>query len=160
MTLFVRRTLAIAAVALTAACARREGGPAGAARGESTTAMPEHFHLSVTRSGGIAGMLTTATYDGDTRRYERAERGAPVVSGELPADSVRTLARLVVDSVPEMKADYGRTPNAADMFEYVVEATWGSEADGLNSYTVRADDGTAPDALRRIVSLALDAAIR
>ena len=159
MTLFVRRTLAIAAVSLTAACARRDGGAAQAARGESA-AMPEHFHLSVTRSGGIAGMLTTATIDGDTRRYERAERGVRQVSGKLPADSVRTIARLVVDSVPEMKADYGRTPNSADMFEYVVEATWGSEADGLNSYTVRAYDGTAPDALRRIVSLALDATSR
>jgi hypothetical protein len=42
--------------------------------------------------------------------------------------------------------DYGTTHNAADMFQYTLRITF----DGATK-TVRADDGTMPDAMRQIV---------
>ena len=142
-----------ASLAGLAACARRERSAPPAA-GREVSQVPEHFRLAVTRSGGFAGTATTATIDGDTRRYTlSASRppGADSATGELPASVVRELARLVVDTLPGMRADYGTTPGAADMYEYLVEATWGSESRGLDAHTVRADDGTAPDALKEII---------
>jgi hypothetical protein len=155
MSAFVRRGVALAAlIAAAAACARRDSGTARPAPGDSA-GVPEHFQLSVTRSGGIAGMITSATIDGVTRRYTLSTSrgpGAEGASGELPEATVRAIARLVVDSLPEMRADYGITPGAADMFDYMVEASWGSVANGLDAHTVHADEGTAPEAMREIIA--------
>ena len=150
----VLRAMPVAALVVAVACARRDGGTTRPARGDAAD-VPEHFQISVTRTGGIAGMITTASIDGDTRRFTYASgRGSAAESatGELAEASLAEIARLVVDSLPEMRADYGPTPGAADMFDYVVEASWGSATNGLDAYTVHADDGTAPDGLKEIIA--------
>ena len=46
-----------------------------------------------------------------------------------------------------LEGDYGTTPNSADMVTYTLRFTF----DGTTR-TVRADDGTMPPAMRRIVA--------
>jgi hypothetical protein len=59
------------------------------------------------------------------------------------------LFNLVFAQLPfDLKNDYGTSRGAADMMEYTIRITIGGDA----IKTIRADDGTMPEQLRRIVS--------
>jgi hypothetical protein len=70
------------------------------------------------------------------------------VSGSLTAAATDSLFNIVLAQSPfSLKDDYGTTVGGADMMLYTVRIT----ADGRTK-TVRADDGTMPEPLRRIAA--------
>jgi hypothetical protein len=112
--------------------------------------------IQVTAEGGIAALRLTQSVEHDTRKYVSIQRHictddcqAPMdsVSGVLPANVTDSLFTIVLGERPfSLRDDYGTTNNAADMMVYTVRIT----ADG-NVKTIRADDGTMPQPLHRIV---------
>ncbi|HET7374506.1 MAG TPA: protealysin inhibitor emfourin [Gemmatimonadaceae bacterium] len=111
--------------------------------------------LELSAEGGIAALQTKYTVDHDTRVYAYSLRhicsdkcGAPMdtASGTLSPAAADSLFNLVLAESPYgLRDDYGTTPNAADMMNYALRVTF----DG-STKTIRADDGTMPDAMRRI----------
>jgi hypothetical protein len=94
--------------------------------------------------------------DHDGRTYAYSQRhicsgkcGAPLdtAAGTLTAAAADSLFSLVwAESPYSLRDDYGTTANAADMMTYTLSVTF----DGSTKQH-RADDGTMPDAMRRIV---------
>jgi len=70
-------------------------------------------------------------------------------SGSLSAGVTDSLFNIVVAASPfALKDDYGSTHGAADMMDYTIRVTLGG-----STKTIRADDGTMPEPLRRIVTV-------
>jgi hypothetical protein len=119
--------------------------------------------LRVEAVGGIAGMRIVSGIDS-------ASRSAFWVNGPLcappgscaPTDSLSgAVAAGVIDglyartSLPEfraLRADYGQTPNSADMFGYVVTIRGNGR-----TRTLQADDGSMPALLAQFVHDVSDA---
>jgi hypothetical protein len=112
--------------------------------------------VQVVAEGGIAALRITHSVEHDSRKYVSVQRHICTNDCQAPMDSVAgTLAPNVTDSLftivlaqqPfSLRDDYGTTNGAADMMVYTVRITAGG-----NVKTVRADDGTMPQPLRRIV---------
>jgi hypothetical protein len=113
--------------------------------------------IELTAEGGIAALLMSHSVNYSDRKFVYTQRhicsascGAPLdsASGILPAATTDSLFNGVLALSPfTLKDDYGTTRNAADMMTYTLRIT----ADGRTK-TVRADDGTMPAEMRRIVS--------
>lgn len=113
--------------------------------------------IEVSAEGGIAGISTRHVVSHDDRGFLYVRRrlcgqncGAPLdsVSGTLSQAATDSLFDVLVAQDPfSLKDDYGPTQNGADMFDYTVRIT----ADGRTK-TIRFDDGTMPEPMRRILS--------
>jgi hypothetical protein len=67
--------------------------------------------------------------------------------GTLPVTASDSLFNIVWNAQPgTLKDDYGPTPGGADMITYTLRIVLDNE-----TKTVRADDGTMPVAMRRII---------
>ena len=106
-------------------------------------------------SGGFAALATVYQAAHDDRRYAYAQRhicstncGAPLdsASGTLAPNVADSLFSIVAAASSELKPDYGTTVGGADMLDYTLRMT----IEGRTK-TVHADDGTMPDAMRRVV---------
>jgi hypothetical protein len=114
--------------------------------------------IEITAEGGIAALSTNWRASHDDRSFAYARRHicgptcpAPFdsASGILSPAAADSLFSVIWSLTPsQLRDDYGLTPGAADMFEYVLRVTF----DGTTK-TVHADDGTMPAAMRQIVSL-------
>src|SRR5512146_3212618 len=112
-------------------------------------------NLELLAEGGIAASQTRYTVDHDTHAYSYSLRhicsdkcGAPMdsASGTLSPAAADSLSTLVWSESPYgLRDDYGTTPNAADMMNYTLSVTFDGSAK-----KIRADDGTMPDAMRKI----------
>lgn len=151
------RSTGIALVSIVlAACTHRD----------PTSAVPSVRHadfgtlnaakLELVAAGGIAALQVKYSVDHDTRVYVYSQRhicsdkcGAPIdsASGTLSPAAADSLFSLVwAESPYGLHDDYGTTVNGADMMTYSLTVTFEG-----NTKNVRADDGTMPDAMRRIV---------
>src|SRR5882672_1496030 len=112
--------------------------------------------VEVTREGGIAALAINHVVKHDDRAFVYTMRhlcgttcGAPLdsASGNLSAATTDSLFNIVLaQDAFSLKDDYGTSRGAADMMEYTVRVTSGGTVK-----TIRADDGTMPEPLRRIV---------
>jgi hypothetical protein len=112
--------------------------------------------VELSAEGGIAALSMTHSITHDSRLFVYVMRricssncGAPLDStgGTLSAAATDSLFNIVLEQQRSMsKDDYGITRNAADMMSYTLRIT----ADG-RVRTIRADDGTMPAEMRRIV---------
>jgi len=138
-----------------AACARRDPTSATANRIENAAAL-NGARLELVEEGGIAAISTTRTVRHDDRAFSyvrrricSAECPAPMdsASGILPVTASDSLFNIVWNAQPgTLKDDYGPTPGGADLITYTLRIVLDNE-----TKTVRADDGTMPVAMRRII---------
>jgi hypothetical protein len=113
--------------------------------------------VEVYATGGIAGLVTDWRIVRPTRQFFYVNRRSCTSAG-CPAaldSAAGTLSQAAIDSIfnvviPRDTAgtvrDYGTTPNAADMRQYVVRVTNGDQTTDL-----RADDGTMPPPMRAMI---------
>ncbi|MGH9889049.1 MAG: protealysin inhibitor emfourin [bacterium] len=112
--------------------------------------------IDVQASGGFAGLSTHYLVSHDDRAFLFTSRrlcdtncGAAIdsTSGTLSGAAADSLFNIVLSQDPfNLKDDYGPTRGGADMFDYTVRIT----ADGRTK-SVHFDDGTMPEAMRRIL---------
>jgi len=149
----------LAALALSAACAST-----------TTTSAPATFDsfgsfngakIEIVAEGGIAALAITHSVSHDDRAYSYTlrhlcQQNCPAAldsaSGTLSAAAADSLFNIVLAQSPfTLKDDYGATKGAADMMTYTVMVT---TAAGVK--IIRADDGTMPQPMRRIVESTRD----
>lgn len=144
----------IAAALITSACAGR------ATSSDSPVANDQFGTLNgavveLESSGGFAALATVYHAAHDDRSYAYAQRrvcstncGAPLdsASGTLAPNVADSLFSIVVAASPQLEPEYGRTAGGADMLDYTLRMTMEGR-----TKTVHADDGTMPDAMRRVV---------
>jgi hypothetical protein len=138
-----------------AACARRDPTSASAPRTDNAAAL-NGARLELVEEGGFAALSTTHTVRHDERTFTYVRRQicnascpAPMdsASGVLSVTASDSLFNIVWNAQPgTLKDDYGATPNSADMVTYTLRVIFGNA-----TKTVRADDGTMPAPMRRIV---------
>ena len=138
-----------------AACARRDPTAPGAARIDNVSSM-NGGRLELVEEGGIAAFLTTQTVRHDDRAFTFVRRHicstncpAPLdsASGSLSVAASDSLFSIVSSAQPgTLKDDYGTTAGGADMITYTLRVTFDNA-----TKSVRADDGTMPSAMRKIV---------
>jgi len=114
--------------------------------------------LELVEEGGIAAFSTTYVVRHDDRVFSFSRRHicstscpAPLdtASGTLPQSASDSLFNVVVNAQPgTLKDDYGATPNSADMITYTLRVTLDNA-----TKTIRADDGTMPAAMRKMVEV-------
>jgi hypothetical protein len=156
------RTPSCCLVALTIATAVGCGPHApghGSAKAQAGDVPLAGHRLTIERSGGLAGLVTTMMIDGAgpsylavTRRPCAAEPCPPIdsASGPLGTDGARAVfARLDSVGVFALRDDYGRTAHAADMYAYVVRVRAGAR-----TKQVAGDDGTLPRSLADVLGTA------
>lgn len=112
--------------------------------------------VELVEEGGIAAFSTTYTVRHDDRAFAFSRRHicsancpAPLdsASGSLSVVASDSLFNVVVSAQPgTLKDDYGVTPNSADMVTYTLRVVLDNA-----TKTVRADDGTMPSPMRKIV---------
>lgn len=112
--------------------------------------------VEVTAQGGFAAQAVRYGVQHDDRSYVFSQRrlcgaqcGAPLdsASGTLTAAATDSLFNIVLSEARQItKSDYGTTTGGADMMTYTLTLT--SEG---KTQTVRADDGTMPEPMRRIL---------
>jgi len=117
--------------------------------------------VEVIAEGGIAALDIRHVVRQDDRVFVYTQRhlcnnncaATDSVSGSLSAAASDALFKTVFAQSPfDFKDDYGTSRGAADMMEYTIRITVGGDA----VKTIRADDGTMPEPLRRIVSAVLE----
>jgi hypothetical protein len=117
--------------------------------------------IEVVAQGGIAALDIRHVVRQDDRYFEYTIRhlckgtcaATDSASGSLSATANDALFNTIFAQLPfNLKDDYGTSHGAADMMEYTVRVTVGGDA----TKTIRADDGTMPEPLRRIVSAVLE----
>jgi hypothetical protein len=106
--------------------------------------------------GGIAALAINYQARHDDRAYAYTVRhicstscGAAVDSaaGALAPNAADSLFSIIAAASPlDFKADYGATVGGADMLTYTLHVTFEGQ-----TKVARADDGTMPDGMRRIV---------
>jgi hypothetical protein len=154
---------ACAAALLLAACSRTVADQPTGPEGTLNAARAE-FRLTSEREGGIGTLYFRESVDGATGRYvatthricsvPQCQAAIDSASGTLDASVVAALiAEVESANIWSLRDDYGRTPNSADMMVHTLTA----QLTGRDK-SVRGDDGTFPDAARRVES-ALHAAI-
>jgi hypothetical protein len=116
--------------------------------------------VEVIAEGGIAALDIRYSVSQDDRFFVYTQRhlcnnncaASDSTSGSLSAAATDALFKTVFAQSPfDFKDDYGTSRGAADMMEYTIRITIGADA----IKTIRADDGTMPEPLRRIVSAVL-----
>ena len=138
-----------------AACSRHDPTSASPARVDNVGSS-NGSRLELVEEGGIAALSTTYSVRHDDRVFSFARRhicsaGCPApldsASGTLSVAASDSLFGIVSAAQPgTLKDDYGSTPNSADMVTYTLRVVSDNE-----TKTVRADDGTMPSAMRKIV---------
>ena len=117
--------------------------------------------IEIVAEGGIAGLDIRHTVRQDDRFFVYTSRhlcnnncaASDSVSGSLSKAASDALFNTIFAQSPfDLKSDYGTSHGAADMMEYTIRVTIGGDA----VKTIRADDGTMPEQLRRIVSAVLE----
>jgi hypothetical protein len=113
--------------------------------------------LQLTEEGGLAAFATNHVVRHDDRYFSVVRRriclppncGAPLdtAAGTLSPAATDSLFSIVLAQASSLEKDYGVTPNSADMITYTLRIT-----QGVTTRTVRADDGTMPPPMRRIVA--------
>lgn len=141
--------------AMFAACSRHDPTSATPARADNVGTLTG-ARVELVEEGGIAALSTTYSARHDDRAFAFSRRHicsancpAPLysTSGVLSAAASDSLFNTVLEAQPgTLKDDYGTTPNSADMFTYTLRVVLDNEIK-----TVRADDGTMPSAMRKIV---------
>lgn len=150
------RTIGIALASLAlAACTHRDPTTAVPGVRNADFGTLNAAKLELVAEGGIAALQMKYAVDHDARSWVYVQRhlctdkcGAPIdsASGTLSAAAADSLFSLVWSESPYgLRDDYGTTPNAADMMTYTLSVTFEG-----NTKRIRADDGTMPDAMRRI----------
>lgn len=149
---------AVASVAL-AACTHRDPTSTTPGVRNADFGTLNGAKLDLIADGGIAALHVSYSVDHDTRLFAYSQRhicstncGAPLdtASGTLSPAAADSLFSLVwAESPYRLRDDYGKTANAADMMTYTLSLTFDGTAK-----TIRADDGTMPDAMRKIVDAA------
>ena len=113
--------------------------------------------VEIISEGGIAALDIRHVVRQDDHFFVYTQRhlcnnncaAADSASGSLSAAASDALFKTVFAQSPfDFKDDYGTSRGAADMMEYTIRITVGGDA----VKTIRADDGTMPEPLRRIVS--------
>ena len=114
--------------------------------------------VEVLAQGGIAAIDLKDAASHDDRSYVRVQRhicaqdcGAPMdsASGVMSAAASDSMFNIVLEQARLLdRTDYGVTKGGADMMSYTLRIT----ASG-STRTITADDGTMPDAMRRIVDV-------
>ena len=112
--------------------------------------------VEILAQGGFAALDVKDAASHDDRSYVHVQRhicaqncGAPMdsSSGVMSAAASDSLFNIVLEQARLLdKTDYGVTKGGADMMSYTLRVTAGG-----STRTVTADDGTMPDAMRRIV---------
>jgi hypothetical protein len=142
-------------VAALVGCASGAPTSTGATRVDNLAAL-NGARVELVEEGGIAAFSTTYSVRHDDRAFAFSRRHicsancpAPLdsTSGTLSVAASDSLFNIVVNAQPgTLKDDYGVTPNAADMVTYTLRVVLDN-----GTKTVRADDGTMPSAMRKIV---------
>jgi len=152
----VTRTVSSLLIAASlAACSRHDPTSASPARVDNIGSL-NGARVDLVEEGGIAAFSTTYSVRHDDRAFSFARRHICAASCPAPLDSASgTLSVAAADSLfnvvssaqpTTLKDDYGTTPNSADMVTYTLRVVLDNE-----TKTVRADDGTMPAAMRKIV---------
>src|SRR6185503_20034087 len=152
----VTRTISsLLIAAAVAACARRDPTSATPSRIDNVAAL-NGARLELVEEGGIAAFSTTRTVRHDDRAFTFVRRHicsancpAPLdsASGTLSTTASDSLFNIVWNAQPgTLKDDYGTTPNSADMVTYTLRVVFDN-----TTKSIRADDGTMPAAMRKIV---------
>lgn len=112
--------------------------------------------VEVSAQGGFAALDVRDAASHDDRSYVHVQRhicaqncGAPMdsTSGAMTAAASDSLFNIALEQARLLdRTDYGVTKGGADMMSYTLRITSGGA-----TRTVTADDGTMPDAMRRIV---------
>jgi hypothetical protein len=155
----MRTSFVLLAAALTiGGCAHSSSAPATPSRPVDSFGVLNGAHIELTAEGGIAALSTNwrAAHDDRSFSFSRRHLCGPTcpppmdsASGVMSPVAADSLFSVVWSQSPmQLKDDYGTTHGAADMFEYTLRVTY----EGVTK-TVRADDGTMPDAMRQIVSI-------
>jgi hypothetical protein len=122
------------------------------------------LRVEVEREGGLGGIYQRRVIDGDAMTYvatthricsvPQCQAAIDSASGRLSAEALRTIAAAALSpAVWELRADYGRTPNSADMFEHRLTL----DVSGRKQ-SVKGDSGTFPEpasAVERAVEQAI-----
>jgi hypothetical protein len=113
--------------------------------------------IELTEEGGIAALSMRRVVRHDDRFYlytqsrlcgSSCQPASDSASGTLSAAATDSLFGAVLAERPNsLKDDYGTTRNAADMMTYTLRITFNNA-----TKTIRADDGTMPPEMRRILS--------
>ena len=141
--------LAITACSTTAATL----GPDTAARAPAYSTS----EVEIDGEGGLGGFATHWFVSGSERSYlytmhricsvPNWQPAVDSASGAIAADAADSLSAQIDRSAPfSLSDDYGITVGGADMITYTVRITVGSR-----TKTIRADDGTMPVPVRRIL---------
>lgn len=148
-------TPSLLAAAALIACASGAPTSTTAARIDNVAAL-NGARLELVEEGGFAAFLTTSNVRHDDRAFTFVRRhicstncGAPLdsASGSLSAAASDSLFNIVWNAQPgTLKDDYGTTQNGADMITYTLRLTFDNA-----TKTIRADDGTMPVAMRKMV---------
>ena len=152
----VTRTISTLLVAASvAACSGRGPTSPSPARIDNVGAL-NGARLDLVEEGGIAALSTSysARHDDGAFTFVRrhicsANCPAPLdsASGKFSPAASDSLFTIVSNAQPgTLKDDYGTTPNGADMVTYTLRIVLDNE-----TKIVRADDGTMPSAMRKIV---------
>lgn len=148
-------SVAIASFAL-AACTHRDPTSTTPGAGSADFGTLNAAKLVLVADGGIAALHVQYAVDHDTRAYAYSQRhicavncGAPMdsASGTLSPAAADSLFSLVWAQAPYgLHDDYGTTAGGADMMTYTLSVTFEG-----NTKKIRADDGTMPEAMRKMV---------
>ena len=113
--------------------------------------------IELTEEGGIAALSMRRVVRHDDRFYlytqsrlcgSTCQPASDSASGTLSAAATDSLFGAVLAEHPNsLEDDYGTTRNAADMMTYTLRITFGDA-----TKTIRADDGTMPPGMRRILA--------
>jgi len=154
--------LSVLLLAVLAACSpTRSSQPTSPEHANVTAA---GLRIQVEREGGLGSIYQRRVIDGDAMTYvatthricsvPQCQAAIDSASGRLSAEALRTIAAAALSTaVWELRGDYGRTPNSADMFEHRLTVTTSGR-----SKSVKGDSGTFPEpasAVERAVEQAI-----
>jgi hypothetical protein len=152
---YLSTAIIAAAICTATACSRNDPAlaPAGTAANAARFLAAE---IQVDGTGGIAALSTHTLLRHDSGSFVFVRRAicagancaAPLdsASGTLGGAATDSLfAQIERSALFDLADDYGATVGGADMVSYTVRVQLGGR-----TKTIRADDGTMPEALRRV----------
>jgi hypothetical protein len=119
-------------LAFLVACARPLASPPNP---EPLPSPAAHWTMTLTQSGGFAGMMRTVVVSSDGKLTAQDQRSGRSVSQDLPADTVAKLGSLVVGIAAAKPVE--SHSNCADCFVYDLKVDAGGR-----SFQAHADDTT------------------
>src|SRR5215207_5013685 len=141
---------------LLAACTSAPPGGGTATTEVANTSAAAGLRVVTEKEGGLGGLWIRRAVDGDALTYvatthricsvPQCQAAIDSASGKISAESARAIAEAANRAAFwQLRSDYGRTPNSADMFTHVVRV----QAPG-RAKTVTGDDGSLPEAARAV----------